>query len=77
MWLSYLSLWLGIVRMTQNNKAHHFLKTVLDGKSDLSNRLRDFLPQTRISRALITTRSAQIRNDIASNDAIEKEKQEN
>uniref|UniRef100_A0A8H7TTR1 NB-ARC domain-containing protein n=1 Tax=Bionectria ochroleuca TaxID=29856 RepID=A0A8H7TTR1_BIOOC len=46
---------------------------VLDGESDQSDSLRDFLPQSRTGRTLITTRSAQIGEDMAGSDVIELE----
>ncbi|CAI6090726.1 unnamed protein product [Clonostachys chloroleuca] len=46
---------------------------VLDGESDQLDSLRDFLPQSRTGRTLITTRSAQIGEDMAGSDVIELE----
>ncbi|CAH0019563.1 unnamed protein product, partial [Clonostachys rhizophaga] len=44
-----------------------------DGESDQSDSLRDFLPRSRTGRTLITTRSAQIGEDMAGSDVIELE----
>ena len=46
---------------------------VLDGESGQSDSLRDFLPQSRTGRTLITTRSAQIGEEMAGSNAIELE----